>query len=74
MEKEIFMNQRTHLDVGLWECDHLGQNVHHMQILHLVPFATSLYRETENVRVTNFAFFSIDIDACTYKSAIFWMW
>lgn len=32
----------THLNVSLRECDHLGENVCHLQVLQLIPFARAL--------------------------------
>lgn len=36
------MSGRMYLDVGLRQCDHLGENVRHLQVLHLIPLPSSL--------------------------------
>lgn len=43
------MSVRTCLDVGLWQCYHLGKNVSHLQILHLIPLPSSLVKHKERI-------------------------
>lgn len=39
----------TCLDVGLRQRDHLGENVSHLQILHLVPLPSSLMKHNKTI-------------------------
>lgn len=37
----------TCLDVSLWKCDHLREDVSHLQVLHLVPLSSSLIKHKD---------------------------